>query len=46
MTVVVTGETVLECINKASLLQRFGWAIQKPIYFEGGLWRIVLYLHV
>lgn len=46
MTVVVTGETVLECINKASLLQRFGWAIQKPIFLQDGIWKIILYLHV
>jgi len=46
MTATVTGKTMMECINKASMLQRFGWAVQKPIYYEGGEWKIILYLKI
>lgn len=46
MTATVTGSTMQECLEKAGMLQRFGWAIQKPIHYEGGEWKIVLYLKV
>ena len=46
MTATVTGTTMTECLNKASMLQRFGWAIQKPIHKDGDVWKIVLYLKV
>lgn len=46
MTATVTGSTMVECINKASMLQRFGWAVQKPIFFEDNVWKIILYLKV
>jgi len=46
MTATVTGKTMVECINKASMLQRFGWAVQTPIHKDGDVWKIILYLRI
>lgn len=45
-TVTVTGKTMIECLDKAAMLQRFGWAIKEPIHYVNGEWQVVLYLHV
>ena len=45
-TCTVKGATMQECMERADMLQRFGWAIQKPICKEGSEWKIVLYLNV
>lgn len=46
MTATVTGSTMAECLNKASMLQRSGWAVKKPIHKDGDVWKIILYLKV
>jgi len=46
MTATVTGKTMQECLDRVAMLQRFGWAIEKPIHCVNGEWRVVLYLHV
>ena len=45
-TCTVKGATMQECLEKASMLQRFGWAVQKPIHKDGEVWKIILYLKV